>query len=346
MSIVNTRIQNVRANSGLDNNELRPSRYGGLSVYMSQTDEEAGIISKELKDKARSSIGSTLEVPVIDFDQNVTIGNSRQLVIADDENTSQMYQVSFQTYAWGFTMVPVMYHNNEIGYQKDWTTKFNKYLYKLGAVLDTACLASLATAKSQVILDPLTYAVTANKLTATYDERENILGDLGPIMSSNDHFNNINIIGNGGIESMVNKLAQKGLYNSENKRLEYLDKSFHFTPRLTNAATEHANGFAVQDGSVGMLTRFEREALYGGSMPDGTIWGTDVLPMLNLPVGYYYYMSKGDFSTIAGAATADMDRVRKEHYGFAVDIAYLTPYNSDPANIANPIVQFAINKPV
>ena len=50
----------------------------------------------------------------------------------------------------------------------------------------------------------------------------------------------------------------------------------------------------------------------------------------------------GDFNAIAGAATADMTRNLKQHYGYAVDVAVVTPYNSAPATIASPIVKFDI----
>ena len=141
-------------------------------------------------------------------------------------------------------------------------------------------------------------------------------------------------------------MAQKDIYNAENKTLEYSDKILHFTTRLANDPGQFAQFFAVQGGSVGILTRFERESLLGTKMADGTEWGIDTLPMLNFPVGTYFYESKGDFSAIAGAATADMTRARKEHYGFAVDVAVLTPYNSDPTTIASPIMQFAIASPL
>ena len=85
MSIINTRIQNIRGKSNLDKNELRPSRYGGLNAFMAQSDDPSGILTPEIVDKAKNSIGSTLETPVIDFDGNISIGSTRNAVIADSE---------------------------------------------------------------------------------------------------------------------------------------------------------------------------------------------------------------------------------------------------------------------
>jgi len=342
MSLINTRIQNVRSSSNLDKNELRPSRYGGLNLFMQQTADPAGIITPELKAAAEKSIGNTLQTPVIDFDGGVTIGNTRSVTIADSENTSQMHTLTFATYSWGFTIVPSNFMNNEVSIQRDFERKFNKYLYKFGETLDAAAIAALSTAKTQVFADTLNYSVVANAIQASFAQRENIIGDINPMLAANDHFGQIHLLGNAGYESIIRKLAEKDIYNSENKTLEYSDKILHFSTRVPNDAPDFANAYAVQGGSVGMLTRFERESLLGTKMADGTEWGIDTLPMLNFPVGTYFYESKGDFSALAGAATADNTRARKEHYGFAVDVAILTPYNSDQATIANPIAKVTV----
>ena len=343
MSLINTRIQNVVAKGNLGKNELRPSRYGALDLFMLQSQDPAGIVTTELKEKADRSIGKTLQTPVIDFDGGISIGNTRSVTIGDSENTSQMHTITFATYSWGFTIVPAMYMNNEVSIQEDFTRKFNKYLFKFGKTLDAAAVAALSAAKTQVFVDSLNYTVTANSVVAPWDSRENIIGDINPMLAANDHYGAIHILGNAGVESVIRKLAQKDLYNSENKTLEFSDKTLHFSTRVANAAGEFANMFAVESGSVGLLTRFERESLLGTKMADGTEWSIDTLPMLNFPIGTYFYESKGDFHAIGGAATADMTRVRKEHYGFAVDIAFVTPYNSDPTTIANPIMKSTIS---
>ena len=105
MSLVLTRIQNIRANSNLDKFEYRPSRYGALNAFMVQSEDPTGILTEDLKAKARASIGNVLETPVIDYDAGITIGNTRTLTIADSENTSKMVQVTFATYSWGLQLL-------------------------------------------------------------------------------------------------------------------------------------------------------------------------------------------------------------------------------------------------
>lgn len=343
MSLVLTRIQNIRANSNLDKFEYRPSRYGALNAFMVQSEDPTGILTEELKQKARTSIGNTLETPVIDYDADITIGSTRTLTIADSENTSKMVQITFATYAWGFTIAPAMYMNNEIGIQKDFETKMMKYIYAFAKKLDEAALAALAANKTQVLKNPLLYNWSANAINAKWTERENVFGDLEVMMGANDFYGQLHLVGDPGVESIMRKLQQHGLYNDVNKQNEFGTKIVHLTNNIAAAEGKYAQGYAVNAGSLGMLTRFERDCLLGTVSGDGHEWGIATLPLLNMPVGTYFYDSVGDYNTIAGATTADMTRTRKEHYGFAVDVAFLTAYNSAPSTLASPILAFNVS---
>ena len=343
MSLVLTRIQNIRANSNLDKFEYRPSRYGALNAFMVQSEDPTGILTEELKQKARTSIGNTLETPVINYDADITIDSTRTLTIADSENTSKMVQITFATYAWGFTIAPAMYMNNEIGIQKDFETKMMKYIYAFAKKLDEAALAALAANKTQVLKNPLLYDWSANAINAKWTERENVFGDLEVMMGANDFYGQLHLVGDPGVESIMRKLQQHGLYNDVNKQNEFGTKIVHLTNNIAAAEGKYAQGYAVNAGSLGMLTRFERDCLLGTVSGDGHEWGIATLPLLNMPVGTYFYDSVGDYNAIAGAATADMTRTRKEHYGFAVDVAFLTAYNSAPSTLASPILAFNVS---
>ena len=343
MSLVLTRIQNIRANSNLDKFEYRPSRYGALNAFMVQSEDPTGILTDELKQKARTSIGNKLETPVINYDAGISIGDERTLTISDSENTSEMVEITFTTYAFGFTIAPAMYMNNEISIQKDFQTKMMKYIYKLAQELDKAALAALAAAKTQVLNNKLLYDFSTNAVNFKWAERENAFGDLDVLMGSNDFYGQLHLIGDPGVESIMKKLQQNGLYNAVNKQNEFGDKIVHLTNNIAASSGKYAQGYAVSAGSLGMLTRFERDCLLGTVSGDGHEWGIATLPLLNMPCGTYFYDSVGDYNAIAGAATADMKRTRKEHYGFAVDVAFITAHNSAPSTLASPILAFNIS---
>lgn len=345
MSLLATRLQNWRVeNPALDRNMARPLEYGALDFFASQTDAPNSIISPELRQRALASIGNTLQVPVIDYDGNVTVSNTRSCVIADDENTSALYTVVWTTYSVGFTMVPSMYLNNEISYDHDFARKMEKITRALATALDTAAIATLEAQKTQVFKDALQYTVTANALAVPSQLAQDVLGDINPMMRANAYPEQIHIIGNAGTDSLVRKLAQHGLYNDVNKQLEYDGKVFHFTTNLANGTGNYASFYAVADGNVGVLTRVDREALRG-TKANFHEWDVVRLPYINLPIGSHYYTAVGDQSAIAGDATADLTCAVKEYFGFSVDVAFVVAYNSDPTTVANPIIKAGIATP-
>lgn len=341
MSVILTKTQNMIERSNLDKNTLRASSYGALDLFESQNKSLMGIVTPALIAKARASIGSTLQTPVFDYRERVTIGNARTVTIADDENTTNKYTFTFATYTYGFTQVPVTFMNNEVSAEEDFNRKFMQFLVSLGETLDTAALAALSAAKTQVIGNTLDYPFIGNVLQSSWARRESIIGDINPIMKSNDYYGKLHILGNGGIESMVNKMAQKSIYNEVNKTLEYNDKIFHYSNRLTDESGKYATFYAVEDGQLGLLSRFEREAV-AGTKTFNHEWDIINLPILNIPCGTYYYKDVDDYKAIAGTASADMDRVVKDHYGFAVDICFVTPYNNVVATNASPILKGTI----
>ena len=345
MSLVATRLQNWRIkNPELDRNMARQLEYGALDFFIEQTDASNSIISPNLKNRAFASIGNTVQVPVINYDGDVTVSNVRTCVIEDDENTSALYTVVWTTYAVGFTMVPAAYMNNEIDYQHDFERKLEKICRALGTALDSAAITALEAAKTQVFKDSLQYTVSSNTVEVPTQMATEILGDLNPMMRANAYPETIHLIGNAGIDSLIRKLAQHGVYNDVNKRMEYDNKILHYTTQLANASNKIGTLYAVADGNVGVLTRVDREALRRAAA-NFHEWDVVRLPYIDLPVGSHYYTAVGDQSSIMGDATTDLTCAVKEHFGFSVDVAFIIAYNSAPATVANPIIKAQIAKP-
>lgn len=344
MSLIATRVQNWRVrNPQFDRNMTRPAEYGALDFFIAQTQAANSILPADVQDKALASIGSVLQIPVINYDGDVTVSNVRSCVIADSENTSALYTVTFATYAVGFTMVPAAYMNNEIGYDQDFMRKIEKVTRALAQSLDTAAVTALSAQKTQVFKDLLYYTQTGNSIQVPWDLRTEILGDIDAIQRANKFPGQTHIIGNAGIDALIKKLAQSGIYNETNKQLEYSNKVIHYTNNVTNETGVYGSFYAVEDGNVGILTRVDREALRNASA-NGHEWSIVRMPYIDLPVGTHYYTEVGDQSAIAGAATADMTCAIKEFFGFSLDVAFIVAYNSDPTNIANPIIKVEIAK--
>lgn len=339
MSLVATRLQNWRVESpNFDRNMTRPKEYGALDFFAEQTNSPNSIISQDLADRAFASMGNTVQIPVINYDGDVTVSTSRSCVIADAENTSALYNVVWSTFAVGFTMVPAAYLNNEISYEHDFNRKIEKISRALANKLDQAAVAALEANKTQVFADKLNYTVTGNTVVVPTQMATEILGDINPMMRANGFPELVHIIGNAGIDSLIRKLAQHDVYNDVNKRLEYDNKVLHYSNNVVNESGKNGTMFAVADGNVGVLTRVDREALRRTKI-NSHEWDVVRLPYIDLPIGSHYYTAVGDQSSIMGAATSDLTCAAKEFYGFSVDVAFLVAYNSDAATIPNPVIK-------
>ena len=344
MSLVATRLQNLRVNNpNFDRNMTRPQEYGALDFFVQESNSPTGIVSPELKQKAFGSMGNTVEIPVIDYDGDVTVANVRSCTISDAENTSALFTIVWATLAVGFTMVPSLYLNNEISYEHDWNRKVEKISRALANELDSLAVAAFEARKTEVFQEQLYYTVSGNSVQVPWDLREDILSDINSMMRANEYRGKIHLIGNAGVDSMIRKMAEKGLYNEVNKQLEYSDKVLHFTNNVVNDDDVFATLYAVTEGNVGLITRVDREAFLRSKYNEHE-WDVVNLPYIGIPVGSHYYTSVGDQSAIAGDASADMTCNGKEHYGFSVDVCFLVAYNSDPSEIADPIIKAEIAK--
>lgn len=331
MSIVNTALQNIRAKGNLDKYENRASRYGAWELFRQQMNDATPLLSQEQIDRFWSSIGRTFQVPVYDHeDITISSGVARSLTISDAENTTQLVTVTPTTLSWGFTMYPTLYHNNEMGYMIDFEKKMTRSLNALGVVLDNMAVTALTAGKSRVVNQSLGYTwnTTAEQIEAAAAQKDQFLGALDAIMMADDYYDQLYVLGGMPLRDHIFNLMKYGNNNEVNKTLEYLGKKLMFTNRITLGTNEQYNGFIVNAGSCGVLTRVDRESLYGIKSRTGREWSVEQLPGFDLAVGTMYYESDVDASSVAGAASADMTASHKQHFGFSLDIAFVTPYNS------------------
>ena len=340
-------LQNIRRNDEkFYKNSLRIGEYGAFELYREQSNDPNGIITPAAKEEAwNRSQGRVMQMTVLDPNTNIVVSNSRSCVITDAENTSKQVTVNFVYVGFGFTMVPTLYHNNQIGYQQDFSVKYHTGEDAMLNALDQLCIANLALGQSQVFAQDLGYTITGNAVQVPYTKRTNIFGDLKAMMRANKfRTDELHIVGNAGCEAILRNLGIFGANNAQNLDAERRGNRLHYTNNVANAAqsggtTYSGACYAVAPGMVGMLTRASRAELYGIKSIVGHEWDTVMLPGLGIEAGYHYYQSVGDMSSIAGAASADMVCDMKEYFGFGVEVALLTAYNAAIATYANPIIK-------
>lgn len=343
MALTPTWIQELIAkNPTLDNRIYRAGRYGALDIFRTSLDSPTSIITAENLAEFQAAIGKTMKIPVIDYDGTISIGSSRAVTISDSENTSQYISVSPTTLAWGFTTFPALHYNNAISYQKDLETKFLKYLYAALAHIEGLAVTKLAADKSQAITNALGYTVTDNIVLAGQSDKEKILGDLEVMLQSDNFFGKYHLVGNGGVQSMLNQLMKYNQANEKDLKMEYMNKMLHYSNSITDAEGYSGTGFILEDGSVGILTRVSNEARANMKSGTGKEFSTVALPILNREAEYYFYSDVVDASSMHGGGSAHATRTLKEYHGFALDIAFLTAHVTTRASQASPIIKFAV----
>jgi hypothetical protein len=215
---------------------------------------------------------------------------------------------------------------------------------KLGDALDVLAVTALGTAQSQKFAEELGYTITGNSVQVPYTKRVNIFGDVKGMMRANRfRADGLHIVGNAGCEAVIRNLQTLGAQNAQDFSREFAGNRLHYTNNVANAAAAGGTSFsgaffAVAPGMCGFLSRVSRPELNNTKTRIGHEWGTEVLPGLGLEFGFHYYESVGDMSSIASTASADMTCDKKEHFGFSLDVAFITAYNSSISTLANPII--------
>lgn len=350
MSLIATLAQEFRAKSpGFDKNEFRMTNMGITNAYMNQTNAVDSIISPELREKAMMSAGRATKIPVVDY-QDVTVRTTRPLVIPAFSSNSALVTVTWTTIAFGFPMRTAEHFNNEIDYQTDFNKKFAAMLKKFAVTLEGLGAANLNASKTLVI-DGATSGTTVGghtlasgvvSETASALNNSQIYADLPAMMGQNDFYDmGLDVIGNQGLHAILRRLEGFGEMNSENKRIQYANNGFQFSNSITNAVGKVATGYAVAPGQLGMLFRLEPDAILGTDLGNGTKWGQITLPGLEIPCGTYEYVGGVDISG-DGAHVAHLTRTGQRVFDFAVDVCYISAYNSNTANRPSGIIKFDI----
>jgi len=346
MSLLATRVQELRLQSpNIDRFTNRASRYGALDAFITSNNDAMSIVTPEMINQVAGTAGRDVKIPVFDS-ESVSIGSTRSVTIADSQNTSALLTLSSTVYSWGFTVTPSEYLNSDTQAQADFNRKYLKYIYKFADTLDTACLTSLNTNKTQVWGDYLEYTdptTTSDVVPAALADKDNILSDLSVMMKANDYYGvPYRVVGNTGLEAILRQQEKYGQFNEQNKAIEWADKTFHFTNNQANALNKIATGYIVNPGSLGMLFKHEPDAVIGSVLPDGTEWGMITDDFTGVPISTYTYFGPRDASSISGAATAHLTRAATEYYGFSAEVINVVAYIDDLTTVASPIMKFDV----
>jgi len=347
MTLVNTLLEPIRVDyrEALDKNENRGSKYGALAQFMRDTSAPNSIFTDDTKAKISGSFGNTVNIPVIDY-KDVTLTNTRSCVIADDENTSQLINVTYTTYQFGFTMVPSQYSQNSIGYENDFKIKMKAALNKFQATLDSQCIAQLESDKNQFWTNvaPDYYAEIGDTLQVPLAQKEDFYNNLQSIHGTMDFgADDIQVVSNWNELTNVRRYFAQGAQNGINEAFQLGPYSWDSTNRVLNTAGTGSTVYSYPQGTVAIWNRNDPDSIrgqsIGGTESPSKQWA--VVPVLledgsTIDMGTYYTQDCADKSALGGGAN---EASLVEGFSFHTDIVTMTAYNSDRAGRYSPIVK-------
>lgn len=345
MSLINTYRQEIRTKlpDNLERDEWRFTRYGLLTTAQEMTKSADSIVSQDLKQKAIASQGTALKVPVYSLGE-VVVGNARTCAIGDLDNTTELVTVNWVTLTADMSMKPAEYAKNEVGYLEDFNKKIKNIDNSLALAVEALVYAELEAKKSTVHNSSLVgvgnpYPLVGDALQVAAAQQDTFFNDLNVIMEEDDFYSNTyKIVGSTPLKSPVMHYINQGGGNNENLTYQFDGMDFRFTNHLPTTAGSIASGFAMTDGSIGILSRNGDDFINGRSTGDGTVWTTEFLPTLGMEVGV---MEKSNCADLSGQAGLEhLTATALEKWQFSIDIAIITPYNSDPGTKAGVIKKF------
>ena len=345
MSLINTLKQEIRAKlpNPIERDEWRFTRYGMLTLAKESTNSANSIITSELKEKAKNSEGRVLKIPVFKIG-DVTVKSTRSCAIGGLENTTETVNVSWVTLVADISMKKSEHHVNEVSYLEDLNRKLIKVDNAFAKTVEQLIYTKLDTDKSIVYDSPLVgatgqYPLVGNAIQVAPADQEYFFNDLEAIMEGDDFYSMpFKVIGSTTLKPAVKHYGQQGQANDENLAYQFDGYDFRFSNNIVIGGGIKSTGFIMTDGSLGIMTRINIDAKMKNKAGDGTTWGTTFMDKLGYEVGYMYKSKCDDLSKDTGLAHLEATMV--ENWQFSIDVAILTPYNSDTAGKPSVIKKF------
>jgi hypothetical protein len=333
--LLETYLQDIRIAypNALDKAEWRVKRYGLVNSALEQNASPMSIISPELREKALTSRGRVIDIPVMKKG-SLTVSNVRSCTLGSYENESAMVNLTWATMVVNISMVKSQYAKNEVSYMQDLSKKLILVKEAMLGQLESAIYTKLDADKTTVVSSTLVgtgkkYPFTGNAIQVSQAQQSLFFNDVEPIQNAGDFYGENYVVANTNMMSNVNHYINQGAGNDTNLNYQFADKTFRFSNAVTNGSGVISTGFIMPIGSLGLLTRNAPDEILGNKTTDGTEFGTIMIDGIPFEVGYMYKSTCSDKSALNGSGLEHLQATMVEQWSFAVDYALITPYNSD-----------------
>lgn len=341
MSVIATRILGVSASSEVDKNN-RAESFGGIEFIQRQSERT---VSPALAEAAQNSDGQELTTHAFEEqDMTVKVGAATRVIeVEDSENNTVNIPITFNEVSVEFTQVPVNLKKNKVSEQEDFDKKIFRASRAMGKHLESSIVASVEAIKTAIIENDLNYTFAGNTLSASWEDKDLLLGDLEVMMADNNFNDQVYIFASNGMKSILRFLGKYGENNERNERSEYDGKVFTFSKYIPNDTGQHTTGYAINGDAFGIVFRHEDQALDAREYT-GISHRLEVqeMPMLGIDVTVQYNEKYGDQSGIDSGTNYNLKRAVKLEWKFTANFAVVPPYVTTGG--ATPVIKFQIAK--
>ena len=343
MSLAATKLQDLRVNyqGRFDAANLQNPAYGLLEMARDMSEGQNSIITQEIQRQADLSNGADIQTSVLKRG-NVTINNVRSCTIQCSDNESDLVTISFKTISADICMKPVVYINNEIGYNQDLIKKLSDVANAFSREISDDIETTLDANKSQVYNSSIVsdrYTLDGNIIQVPAAQRSSFYGDMAFINFA-DNFTStpIYVAGNDGVGAEVARIQREaGEGDARNQAVTLNQKRFYYDMSITNRAAAFGTGYFMPENAFGLLTTIP-VVHQTGFVGQNKEWTSGLLPDFPFRVAFLYENSCADLSSEVDNATAEPI----EKWQISLDYATVTQYNQDPTTQPGVIRKFEI----
>ncbi len=327
----------------LDQHEHRVAQFGFLRMFQEDTQN---LLNARIIEAAKQS-ATHVQSAVVTKKGAVTVNNVRSCTIAAKESESALLNFVWATYSFDFTMKPMQYYDNEIEYADDFAQKMVEGDEALALTFESAAFNAANDGKTvEGAYDPQTpYGVAGDYMTINQSDKFDFYNQLKIIMKLH-RFNSgrINIVGSTLAEADVlrygaaNSIKNVGIPGQAGNQAvasvegwQLFGYNWKFSEQIPAVVGVQSRIFASAPGSYGIMNWNPKAFQVGAKTSNGTTFEmTPIMPLTGMALGHQY---KTD--------CLEGDKVLESHQ-FSTDVCFVTPYNSDPDDVAASIFEARI----
>ena len=331
-------IQNVSAYlATVGQNEQRTANIGALNLFRADTPRflpNANLLFGQYRNPVSTARFAVMKK------SDPTITAARTLTMAADDTETAYLNVTWNTVQATIGISEAVFAGNDITAEQALSHELQALDQKVARTLDTAAIAALEAAKTQVDNSggvPFTFA--ANTYGVTAAQRERFLSAFESVMLQNDFDGPYNILGSPSMSAYLNDILKYGTANDRNLAQFIQGNTYYQSNRLAAGAGNEMRAYVIPEGNLAVQTFIEDDCKKG--IDTGVEkWYTMVLPFSDIEVGVYEKVVGADRSGDFGAG---FERTAMRYWSIAFDIAWILPYNSAIATLPSAVHKFEIS---